>query len=151
MKNPMTSSLALCLFLAACGGGDAPEADMGGDDMMSDAPIGTVSIDQPAAGSTVTASTVTVNLSVAGFPIAQAGDMTPGTGHHHLFLDADVTDPTVPIPTVENSIVHMGDGSGTFTFTNVAPGEHRLIAVVADGAHVPLQPWVVDTVTFTVN
>ena len=26
----------------------------------------------------------------------------------------------------------------------------RLIAVVADGAHFPLQPWVVDTVTFVV-
>jgi hypothetical protein len=153
MKNALTSTLALCLLLAACGGGDAPEADMaeGGDMTMSDEPIGTVTITEPANSADIMGNTVTVNLSVAGFPIAQAGDMTPGTGHHHLFLDADVTSPTEPIPTVPGSIVHMGDGSGTFTFENVPAGQHRLIAVVADGVHVPLQPWVVDTVMFTVH
>ncbi|MGD8729624.1 MAG: DUF4399 domain-containing protein, partial [Gemmatimonadota bacterium] len=81
----------------------------------------------------------------------EAGDMTPGTGHHHLFLDADVTSLTEPIPTVPGSIVHMGDGSSSYTFENVPAGEHRLIAVVADGAHVPLQPLVTDTVVFTVH
>ena len=44
----------------------------------------------------------------------------------------------------------MGDASAAYTFTDVAPGEYVLIAVVADGVHVPLQPWVVDTVRFTV-
>jgi hypothetical protein len=33
----------------------------------------------------------------------------------------------------------------------LAPGEHRLIAVVADGMHVPLNPLVADTVVFTVS
>ena len=45
----------------------------------------------------------------------------------------------------------MGDGSAEYVFENVAAGEHRLIAVVADGVHVPLDPWVVDTVTVTVR
>jgi hypothetical protein len=45
----------------------------------------------------------------------------------------------------------MGDGSSEYTFEDVAPGEHRLIAVVADGIHIPLNPSVVDTVMFTVN
>ena len=45
----------------------------------------------------------------------------------------------------------MGDASSEFTFEDVGPGEHRLIAVVADGFHVPLQPWVIDTATFTVR
>jgi hypothetical protein len=45
----------------------------------------------------------------------------------------------------------MGDGSAEYTFENVGPGAHRLIAVVADGVHVPLNPMVVDTVMFTVN
>ena len=44
----------------------------------------------------------------------------------------------------------MGDASATFTFEDVEPGDYTMIAVVADGVHVPLQPWVVDTVTFTV-
>lgn len=155
MKNPYVSVLALCAFLAACGGGDASsDADMpeGDADMaMSDAPIGTVTIVEPANSADVMGTTVNVRLTVDGFPIVVAGDMTPGTGHHHLFLDADVTPLGEPIPTVPGSIVHMGDASSTFTFENVAAGQHRLIAVVADGAHVPLQPLVADTVVFTVH
>jgi hypothetical protein len=150
MKNLLTPTLGLCLLLAACGG-DQPEANMPPDDMMSDAPIGTVTIESPANGAEVAGTTLDVSLSVAGFPIVVAGDMTPGTGHHHLYLDADVDNVTVPVPAVPGSIVHMGDASSGFTFEDVAPGEHRLIAVVADGAHVPLQPLVVDTVVFTVR
>jgi hypothetical protein len=45
----------------------------------------------------------------------------------------------------------MGDGSSEYIFEGVAPGEHRLIDVLADGVHMPLQPWVVDTIRFTVN
>jgi hypothetical protein len=83
--------------------------------------------------------------------IVPAGEMTAGTGHHHLYLDEDLTAADVPVPSVPNSIVHMGDASSSFVFENVPAGEHRIIAVVADGVHVPLQPWVVDTVTFTVQ
>ena len=163
---------ALALVVAACGGdedgadttaADTPDttaadtpATTAADtpdttEAMSDEPIGTVTIVAPANGSDVTGSTVTVQLEVAGFSIVIAGDMTPGTGHHHLFLDADVTSATEPIPTVPGSIVHMGDASAEFTFEDVPAGEHRLIAVVADGAHVPLQPFVVDTVVFTIR
>lgn len=154
MKKSLPCLLALGLFVAACGG-DASEGGMSDDamdgGMMSDEPIGSVSIDQPEAGVDVMGNEVTVSLSVQGFPIVQAGDMTPGTGHHHLFLDADVTPMGEPIPTVPGSIVHMGDGSSEYTFTDVTPGQHRLIAVVADGAHVPLNPPVMDTIMFTVN
>lgn len=152
MKNALATTLALTLLVAACGG-DAPPADMSddGDMPMSDEPIGAVSILDPADGTDLMGSSVTVHLSVQGFPIVPAGDMTPGTGHHHLFLDADVTPAGQPIPTVEGSVVHMGNGASEYTFENVPAGQHRLIAVVADGAHVPLQPLVTDTVTFTVH
>ena len=149
MNNLQKLSLAvLTITLSACG--DAPPAETDADS-ADDAPIGTVTITQPASGSQVMGGNVTVSLQVAGFPIVPAGDMTSGTGHHHLYLDADLTGVGEPVPTVPGSIIHMGDGSSEYTFEGVAPGEHRLIAVVADGIHVPLQPWVVDTVTFTVN
>ncbi len=138
MKKAL-SLLVLPLTLVACGG-------EGGD-----GPIGTVSITSPAQGSEVQGPAVTVQLSVAGFELRPAGDLTEGTGHHHLYLDADVTDPREPVPTLPESVIHMGDASSSYTFENVSPGEHRIIAVVADGVHVPLQPWVVDTVTFTVR
>lgn len=153
-KNASLIALGLCTLLVACGG-DAQEADMSSsdaDDMaMSEEPIGTVSIVEPVNSADIMGNSVTVQLTVDGFPIVQAGDMTPGTGHHHLFLDADVTSPDEPIPTVPGSIVHMGNGASEYTFENVPAGEHRLIAVVADGAHVPLRPLVTDTVVFTVH
>ena len=49
----------------------------------------------------------------------------------------------------EASVSSFGCGN-PLAFEGVEPGEYTLIAVVADGVHVPLQPWVVDTVTFTV-
>ena len=110
-----------------------------------------VTIVSPTEGSEIEGGTVEVRLESAGFEVAPAGTMDAGTGHHHLFLNRDVSAPNVPVPTEAGFIVHMGDGSVTHTFEDVAPGEHRLIAVVGDGLHVPLSPWVVDTVTFTVR
>jgi hypothetical protein len=152
MKNALALSAAFALGLAACG---APADDAApateGTPPPAAAPAGggTVTILEPAEGATIAGSVVTVRLAATGVPIVPAGDLTPGTGHHHLYLDADVTAPGVPVPTVPGSIVHMGNAASEFRFDSVQPGAHRLIAVVADGVHVPLQPWVVDTITFT--
>jgi hypothetical protein len=110
-----------------------------------------VEIVSPADGDTVDGPDLTVTLSVTGGSIVPAGDTTSGTGHHHLYLDADLTSASQPVPSIPGSIVHMGDASSTYTFSGVEPGEHRVIAVVADGVHVPLQPWVVDTVHVVVR
>lgn len=144
MKNRFFLYLALPFVLVACGGdaeSDAmPEEETG---------PGTVTIVTPMNGALITGTEINVNLS-STVPIVPAGDLTEGTGHHHLYLNAELTAAGVPVPTVPGSIVHMGDASSTYTFTDVEPGEYTLIAVVADGVHVPLQPWVVDTVSFTV-
>ena len=142
MKNALLT-LGIPLVMIACAGGEADS------DTMSDTAPGTVTIVTPSGGALVNGSTVTVQLS-SSVQILPAGDLTGGTGHHHLYLDADLTPADQPVPSVPGSIIHMGDGSSSYVFENVAPGEHRVIAVVADGVHVPLQPWVVDTVTFTV-
>jgi hypothetical protein len=145
MKKAFPLVATCVLGLAACGGGEEAAEE------MPAAGTGTVTIIEPAEGSTVTGPNVTVRLVTSGVPIVPAGDLTPGTGHHHLYLDADVESTTVPVPTVPGSIIHMGDASSEYTFENVPPGQHRLIAVVADGVHVPLNPLVVDTVNFTVR
>lgn len=142
--------LATGLSLAACGGEPATD-DPGTTTTETDAPRPTVTIVSPAEGDTVDGPAVTVQLAVDGLRIVLAGDTTPGTGHHHLYLDDDLTPGDMPIPTVPGRIIHMGDGSTEYTFEDVIPGDHRLIAVVGDGVHVPLQPWVVDTVHFTVR
>jgi len=142
----------LVLVAAACGG--APdEADQEGAPQAAPVAAGApfvVEILSPANGSFQEEHDVVVWLRTT-VPIIPAGDMTPGTGHHHLYLDADLGDPTLPVPTVPGSIVHMGNAATEYTFEDLASGPHRIIAVVADGAHVPLQPLVVDTVTFTVE
>lgn len=142
-----TLSLLVPLVLAACGGGDAESEAMPETDASPSG--GTVTIVTPMDGVLINGNEISVTLS-SSVDILPAGDLTPGTGHHHLYLNADLTPADQPVPTVPGSIIHMGDASTAYTFTGVEPGEYRLIAVVADGVHVPLQPWVVDTVRFTV-
>ena len=124
---------ALALVLAACG------------------QSASVRIVEPADGAVVPEGTpVTVVLEVSGLTIAPAGTMDEGTGHHHLMVDRILPVGGVPIPTFPGQ-VHMGQAQTEWELTDLEPGEHTVIAVVGDGLHVPLDPWVVDTVTFTVG
>lgn len=139
------AALLVPLTIVACAGDTASDGDAGGADES-----GTVTIITPLNGGLINGTEISVTLATT-VQILPAGDLTEGTGHHHLYLDADLTPAGQPVPSVPGSIIHMGDGSTAYTFEGVEPGEHRLIAVVADGVHVPLQPWVVDTVMFTVG
>ena len=148
------TSLTTVFVLAAACGQDAPVPDVpsGADEASPvEAASASVAILEPAQGAEVEAGTVRVRLSASGIDIVPAGDMTPGTGHHHLYLDEDLGSLGVPVPAIPGRVIHMGTGVSEYEFQDVAPGPHRLIAVVGDGLHVPLQPWVVDTVTFTVG
>ncbi len=154
MKNmPRPTALILSVALASACGGEPPAdtEEAGAEEAAPAATMASVTIGSPSDGAAIMTADVTVTLTVDGVQIVPAGDMTAGTGHHHLYLDADLAAEGTPVPTVPGSIIHMGDGSAEYTFEGVGPGEHRLIAVVADGIHVPLDPPVVDTVMFTVN
>ncbi|HEU5261933.1 MAG TPA: DUF4399 domain-containing protein [Gemmatimonadales bacterium] len=125
----------LALFIASCTKKLSPQ----------------VRIVHPGDGDTLTATEIQVVLQAQGVEIVPATENRPGTGHHHLLLDVDVTPLDEKIPQGVTGIIHLGRGQSDFTFTDLAPGEHRLIAVVADGDHVPLKPPVVDTVRFVVR
>lgn len=151
MTERLSTLMLLPLVALACA--EAPADDPATSDAepageVMPAPERSVAIVSPAEGDTVPAGSLEVTLSAAGVEIVPAGDTTPGSGHHHIFLDADISPLGEPIPSVPGSIVHMGDASMSYTFENVAPGEHRLIAVVGDWQHVPLEPLVTDTVVF---
>ena len=107
-----------------------------------------VRIVSPARDTVLKGTTVAVTLEAKGIEIAPAADHKAGTAHHHLFLDTEVSAADQPIPVGVAGIVHLGKGTSTYTFENVPPGEHRLIAVLADPNHVPLKPMVADTVRF---
>ena len=109
-----------------------------------------VKITTPANGATVSGP-VKVTLHATGVEIVPATDERPGTGHHHLFVDHDVTPVDDTIPRGVTGILHLGRGQTEFVLDSLKPGPHRVIAVVADWKHIPLKPLVVDTVRFTVK
>jgi hypothetical protein len=141
--------------LVGCGGDTTPEVEEAPEaEAPTPAPepaAATVSIAQPQDGASVTGPNVEVVLETTNLRVVEAGVMDPGTGHHHIFLDVDVTPMNEVIPAGVAGIIHKGDGTSVHTLENVPPGEHRLIAVVADGMHIPLNPPVVDTIFFTVT
>lgn len=139
------------LALAACGGGrtDAGE-EPGGEEAVETASAARVLITAPADGAVFDEGTVHVTMEVEGLVVAPAGTMESGTGHHHLIVNGDV-DWSLPIPNDPGVHYHMGLGQTEFTLEDLPPGEHRVIAVVADGVHVPLDPPVSDTITVVVR
>ena len=114
----------------------------------SDSP--SVQIVLPAEGPFEEGSSVMVTLEVSGLTIAIAGTTDPGTGHHHLMVDRDLPVGGLLIPSFPGQ-VHLGQGQVEYEIEGLDAGEHRVIAVVGDGTHVPLDPWVVDTVTFVIE
>ena len=124
---------ALVLVLVACG------------DSVS------VRITEPAEGAMVEGGSVLVTLEVSGVTLAPAGTMDPGTGHHHLVVDGVLPVGGLPIPTIPGTHVHMGQAQTEYELTGLDPGEHTVIAVMGDGSHIPLDPWVVDTIRFVVE
>jgi len=109
-----------------------------------------VKIAAPANGATVSGP-VKVVLQATGVEIVPATDERSGTGHHHLFVDHDLTPVDDTIPRGVTGILHLGRGQTEFVLDSLAPGPHRVIAVVANWKHIPLKPLVVDTVRFTVK
>lgn len=132
-----TGLLAACIVVAAC----AKKAE------TSDV---TVSITSPANGDTISGSAVHITLDATGIEIAPAADARPETAHHHLYLDVDFPQSENSIPMGLPGVVHLGQAQKDYHWENVAPGAHRIIAVLADPGHIPLRPWVTDTVDFVV-
>ncbi len=87
---------------------------------------------EPKNGDTVP-STFTVRFAVNGMSVAPAGDMTPGTGHHHLLIDTADIDENAVIP-MDDKHRHFGKGQ-TETQLTLPPGTHKLTMQFADGAH----------------
>jgi len=148
---------AFAASAAACAGEDAaeptvetPPAAPAVEPAPPPATGATVTFVQPADGATITGTTANVVLSVTGVEIAPATDPRPGTGHHHIFINDDITPLTEVIPMGLPNVRHYGTGATEFALTDLPPGQHRLIAVVADWAHVPLSPLASDTITITV-
>lgn len=133
--RPLHFLPVLACVLAACGKPSQPS----------------VTIDTPADGDTVRGSVVHVTLSAPGVELAPAAEEREGTAHHHLFLDVDTGPLDQQIPAGVTGIIHLGRAQTEFHWDSVAPGAHRIIAVLADWRHVPLVPPATDTARFVVQ
>jgi hypothetical protein len=95
-------------------------------------------------------SPVLIQFGLSGMGVAPAGSTNPGTGHHHLIIDADTPAPGAPIP-MDAHHMHFGRGQTEASVT-LTPGNHTLQLVLADGAHIEHNPAVVsDKITVTVD
>ena len=110
-----------------------------------------VDIVEPVDEAVVNGPDVRVVLSAAGVEIAPASEERSGTAHHHLFIDRPLTRPSDIIPAGVTGIIHLGRGQTEFVLLGLTPGTHSVIAVLADWAHLPLDPLATDTVRFTVQ
>jgi hypothetical protein len=148
----VTVGLGIAMLVMGCGGDSgedqAADADAG---MAEDAAMpARVMITEPADGAELDAGPVLVVMEVENLQVVMAGSRIHVAGHHHLIVDGDV-DWELPIPNDPGVHYHMGQAQTEFTLEDLTPGEHRIIAVVADGVHIPLDPPVADTITVVVR
>lgn len=149
-RAKILSAVAAVAALAACSGDSG--RDRGPSDETADVEDAVaVRIASPAEGEQVEGPDVNVRLEVEGLTIVSAGVQQAGAGHHHLIVDAPLPDLAAPIPSEPGRYIHLGKGQTEFLLEGLAPGEHRVIALVGDHLHVPLDPPVADTVFFVVR
>lgn len=124
---------------AACGSSEQAPADTAAAaaaDSSAMAVSPEVRIVSPMDGDSVTLP-FTLRLEAQGVEVvAASGTREEGKGHHHLIINGDVPSDTLPLPPAP-VVIHMGDGSSERVIDSLPKGPHRIIAVFADGAHVP--------------
>lgn len=141
-------TIVICIAAAACTGADAPDEVPAEDATGAAEEVATVHIMEPADGAEISGSSVRVVLHSEHVTILPAGDTTPGSGHHHLLLNAAMPAEGEAIP-VADGFVHLGQAQTEHTFTDLLPGEYTLVAVLGDLIH-RVMPQSADTVRFTV-
>lgn len=112
-------------------------ANSGQEFQTASSPGASVYFIQPLDGMSLQ-SPVTVKFGLKGMGVAPAGVEKPGTGHHHLIIDA-------PLPPMDENIIadenhiHFGGGQ-TETTIELAPGKHTLQLLLGDQNHLPHSP-----------
>ena len=98
----------------------------------------------------VVSNPVVIDFGIEGMSVTKAGDNRPDSGHHHLLIDAELPDLSLPIPANAN-YVHFGDGR-TSTEITLEPGQHTLRMLLGDHLHIPHDPPVIsEPITITVE
>lgn len=132
--------LLLPLFLAGQGMADRAKAP---DDARA-------YILWPPNGTVIAGGKFWVRMGLQNMGIAPAGVSHADTGHHHLLIDTELTNPDEPIPN-DKQHLHFGAGQ-TEARLELPPGTHTLQMVLGDADHIPHNPPVMsEKVTITVR
>ncbi|TDX01326.1 DUF4399 domain-containing protein [Dinghuibacter silviterrae] len=155
MRNTfkLLSGAALLLGLAACNSGgsssnttdtvsaNAKKDTMAGMKMDTAAVAALPAIPDGAKvffknlkdGAKVT-SPLKVEFGVEGIALDTAGTLKPGSGHHHLLIDAGDSIPAGVVVPKDSTHLHFGKAQTEATIT-LTPGKHTLALQYADGIH----------------
>jgi hypothetical protein len=79
-----------------------------------------------------------IQFGLSGKGIAPAGTDVDNTGHHHLLINVDEVNYSMPIPSSKKHL-HFGLGQ-TETKLSLPPGRHKLQLILGDKYHVPHDP-----------
>ena len=79
-----------------------------------------------------------IQFGLSGKGIAPAGTDVDNTGHHHLLINVDEVNYSMPIPSSKQHL-HFGLGQ-TETILSLPPGRHKLQLILGDKYHVPHDP-----------
>jgi hypothetical protein len=79
-----------------------------------------------------------IQFGLSGKGIAPAGIDIDNTGHHHLLINQNEINYSVPIPSSDQHL-HFGLGQ-TETMLNLPLGKHKLQLVLGDKYHIPHNP-----------
>ena len=79
-----------------------------------------------------------IQFGLSGKGIAPAGIDVDNTGHHHLLINQNEINYSMPIPSSDQHL-HFGLGQ-TETMLNLPLGKHKLQLVLGDKYHIPHDP-----------
>ncbi len=79
-----------------------------------------------------------IQFGLSGKGVAPAGVDKENTGHHHLLINVNELNFSMPIPSSKNHL-HFGGGQ-TETIIELPPGRHELQLVLGDLYHIPHSP-----------
>jgi hypothetical protein len=110
-------------------------------------------ITSPANGARVAGPDVTITIAVTGTTLVPGAEAQRLEDLHvHYMLDTDPApylSGTMPVPMGNPNIVHSAATS--YTFNDVAPGNHRVVVLLGYSNHAAFQPPVAPSVTFQVG